>query len=93
MSLTQTPRQVPAPTRTQPPHGRPGPAGPPVAFWLLALVLTSTMVGTTLPTPLYATYQARWHLSAAMVSVTFAVYAAVVGVGVLSSFTGTFPPC
>jgi MFS family permease len=49
-----------------------------IAFWLLALVLTSTMLGTTLPTPLYVIYQSRWHFSAAIVTVTFAVYAAAV---------------
>src|SRR6266567_4564262 len=32
--------------------------------------------GTTLPTPLYVIYQAQWHFSAAIVTVTFAVYAA-----------------
>ena len=49
-----------------------------VAFWLLAAVFAATMLGTTLPTPLYVIYQARWHFSAAMVTVTFAVYAAAV---------------
>ena len=49
-----------------------------VAFWLLALVFTITMLGTTLPTPLYVIYQAQWHFSAAIVTVTFAVYAAAV---------------
>jgi MFS family permease len=49
-----------------------------VAFWLLASVLTATMLGTTLPTPLYVIYQAQWHFSAAIVTVTFAVYAAAV---------------
>ena len=49
-----------------------------IAFWLLAVVLTSTMLGTTLPTPLYVIYQSRWHFSAALVTVTFAVYAAAV---------------
>ena len=34
------------------------------------------MLGTTLPTPLYVIYQAQWHFSAAVVTVTFAVYAA-----------------
>jgi MFS family permease len=57
--------------------GRAGPAIPRlVAFWLVALVLTITMLGTTLPTPLYVIYQAQWHFSAAIVTVTFAVYAA-----------------
>lgn len=114
------------------PTGHSGPAAPrKVAFWLLALVLGVTMLGTTLPTPLYVIYQGRWHFSAAMVTVTFAVYGVavgaiflgslgtanrlapagrrgqaisaffvacyaglsipVVGVGVLSQFTGTFP--
>jgi MFS family permease len=49
-----------------------------VAFWLMASVLTATMLGTTLPTPLYVIYQARCHFSAAIVTVTFAVYAASV---------------
>ena len=34
-----------------------------VAFWLLAFVFTATMLGTTLPTPLYVIYQAQWHFS------------------------------
>jgi MFS family permease len=34
------------------------------------------MLGTTLPTPLYVIYQAQWRFSAAIVTVTFAVYAA-----------------
>ena len=47
-----------------------------VAFWLLAFVFAATMLGTTLPTPLYVIYQARWHFSPAVVTVIFAVYAA-----------------
>jgi MFS family permease len=47
-----------------------------VAFWLLAFVFATTMLGTTLPTPLYDIYQVQWHFSAAIVTVTFAVYAA-----------------
>ena len=85
--------------------GRPGAGQPPptqrrapdvpgrIAFWLLALVLAVTMLGTTLPTPLYVIYQDRWHFSAAVVTVTFAVYAAVMAtllLAVLSRFTGTF---
>src|ERR1035437_8669653 len=59
--------------------GRTGPAvRGRVAFWLVALILSITMLGTTLPTPLYVIYQARWHFSAAIVTVTFAVYAAAV---------------
>jgi len=40
--------------------------------------LTITMLGTTLPTPLYVIYQAQWHFSAAIVTVTFAAYAVAV---------------
>ena len=47
-----------------------------VAFWLLAFVFTLTMVGTTLPTPLYVIYRAQWHFSSGIVTVIFAVYAA-----------------
>jgi hypothetical protein len=32
------------------------------AFWLLALVLTVTMLGATLPAPLYVIYQGRWSV-------------------------------
>jgi len=53
------------------------------AFWLLASVFAAAMLGTTLPTPLYPIYQARWHFSAAMVTVIFAVYAAAVLVTLL----------
>jgi MFS family permease len=63
----------------QPPAARrTGPAVPRVAFWLGALILSITMLGTTLPTPLYVIYQAQWHFSAAIVTVTFAVYAVAV---------------
>jgi MFS family permease len=49
-----------------------------VAFWLAALILGITMLGTTLPTPLYVIYQAQWHFSAVIVTVTFAAYAVAV---------------
>ena len=49
-----------------------------VAFWLAALILSITMLGTTLPTPLYVIYQAQWHFSAVIMTVTFAVYAVAV---------------
>jgi MFS family permease len=49
-----------------------------VAFWLLAFVFATAMLGTTLPTPLYVIYQVRWHFSAALVTVIFAVYGAAV---------------
>jgi MFS family permease len=49
-----------------------------IAFWLLAVVFAATMVGTTLPTPLYVIYQAQWHFPAVIVTVIFAAYAAAV---------------
>jgi MFS family permease len=49
-----------------------------VAFWLLVFVFAAAMLGTTLPTPLYGIYQARWHFSAAIVTVIFGAYAAAV---------------
>jgi MFS family permease len=48
------------------------------AFWLVAGIFTTTMLGTTLPTPLYGIYQAQWHFSSALVTVIFAVYAGAV---------------
>jgi MFS family permease len=84
MTTMHAPRQIRS--RSGPGHpGQPSPAGQrdpavprQVAFWLLALVLAVTMLGTTLPTPLYVIYQGRWHFSAAIVTVTFAVYAVAV---------------
>jgi MFS family permease len=70
MTIVHAPRPVAVQAGTAAPRR--------AAFWLLALVLTTTMLGTTLPTPLYVIYQARWHFSAAVVTVTFAVYAAAV---------------
>lgn len=46
------------------------------AFWLVAAAFTVTMLGTTLPTPLYAIYQRELHFSTLMVTVVFATYAA-----------------
>jgi MFS family permease len=48
------------------------------AFWLLAFAFGATMLGTTLPTPLYVIYQGEWHFSEAITTVIFAVYAAAV---------------
>src|ERR1700683_1395662 len=84
MSTRHAPRQIrsrsgPGQPGQPSPAGRKDPAVPrQVAFWLLALVLAVTMLGTPLPTPLYVIYQGRWHFSAAIVTVTFAVYAVAV---------------
>jgi MFS family permease len=52
-----------------------------VAFWLIAYVFAATMLGTTLPTPLYVIWESQWHFSSETVTFIFAVYAA----GVLSA--------
>jgi MFS family permease len=54
-------------------------ASPRLAFWLVALALSVTMLGTTLPTPLYVIYQGELGFSALMLTLLFAAYA----VGVL----------
>jgi MFS family permease len=53
----------------------------PVAFWLIAYAFAVTMLGTTLPTPLYVIYQAQWHFSTSLITLIFATYA----VGVLAA--------
>jgi MFS family permease len=47
-----------------------------VAFWLVAYVFAATMLGTTLPTPLYVIWQSEWHFSSGVTTLIFAVYAA-----------------
>src|SRR5580704_8391663 len=56
----------------------------PVAFWLLAYTFAVTMLGTTLPTPLYVIYQAQFHFSTSLITLIYAVYA----VGVLAALLG-----
>src|SRR3954469_25860959 len=46
------------------------------AFWLVATALAATMLGTTLPSPLYVLYEQQLGLAAFMGTVIFAVYAA-----------------
>ncbi len=53
----------------------PGRRASPVAFWLVAYAFAVTMLGTTLPTPLYVIYQAQWHFSTSLITLIFAVYA------------------
>jgi MFS family permease len=48
------------------------------AYRLVAYALAVIMLGTTVPTPLYAIYQERLHLSNLTVTVIFAAYAAAV---------------
>jgi hypothetical protein len=45
-------------------------------FWGVAYAYLVTMLGTTLPTPLYGLYQRRLGFSARVLTVIFATYAA-----------------
>ncbi|MFF1796001.1 MFS transporter [Kitasatospora sp. NPDC058263] len=56
----------------------------PLARAAIALAFWVTMAGTTVPTPLYPIYQQAFGFSPLMVTVTFAVYAAGVVVGLLT---------
>jgi MFS family permease len=70
--------------------------GPIVAFYLLASIIVSFLAASSAPTPLYATYQARWGFSPITVTVIFGVYAvvflaALLSVGALSDHVGRRP--
>ncbi|HEY5400147.1 MAG TPA: MFS transporter [Trebonia sp.] len=87
-TITGTPQERLTVTTRDGVPGRPPPAEADqrrarrrVGFWLLAFVFAVSMLGTTVPTPLYVIYQARWHFPAAVVTVIFAAYA----VGVLAA--------
>lgn len=51
---------------------------PRIAFGLLTSILVSLLASSSAPTPLYATYQARWGFSAVTITVIFGVYAVAV---------------
>ena len=53
------------------------------AFALLTSILVTLLASSSAPTPLYATYQARWGFSPVAVTVVFAVYAVAVLVSLL----------
>jgi MFS family permease len=66
------------------------------AFALLSSILVTLLASSSAPTPLYATYQARWGFSAVALTVVFAVYAVAVLVallvfGALSDHVGRRP--
>src|ERR1700693_1832929 len=70
--------------------------GPTVAFYLLGSIIVSFLAGSSAPTPLYATYQAKWGFSAITVTVIFGIYAfvflaALLTVGSLSDYVGRRP--
>jgi MFS family permease len=54
------------------------------AFLLVAYAFLVTMIGTTLPTPLYPLFEARYSFGELMVTVIFAVYAFGVVAGLLA---------
>src|SRR6195952_2800830 len=58
------------------PTGRALPAR--VAFGLLTSILVTLLASSSAPTPLYATYQARWGFSPVTITVIFGVYAVAV---------------
>jgi MFS family permease len=53
------------------------------AFWIVTYLFAATMLGTTLPTPLYVIYQAQWHFSSGITTVIYATYAVGVLVALL----------
>jgi MFS family permease len=52
-----------------------------LAFWLAAYAFAVTMVGTTMPTPLYPIYRSQLGLSELMITIIYATYA----VGVIAA--------
>jgi MFS family permease len=70
--------------------------GPTIAFYLQASIIVSFLAGSSAPTPLYATYQAKWGFSPITVTVIFGIYAvmflaALLTVGSLSDHVGRRP--
>src|SRR5205823_4477956 len=66
------------------------------AFGLLTSTLVTLLASSSAPTPLYATYQARWGFSPVAVTVVFGVYAVAVLIsllvlGALSDHVGRRP--
>jgi MFS family permease len=64
-----------------------------VGFWVLAATLVTFFAASSVPTPLYLVYQARWHFSAITLTLIFAVYAGallltLLTAGGLSDFLG-----
>jgi MFS family permease len=49
-----------------------------VAFWLVGYAFAAVILGTALPSPLYAIYQRQWHFSSGVLTLIFAVYAVAV---------------
>jgi MFS family permease len=69
---------------------------PAAAFYLQMSIAVSFLAGSSVPTPLYSTYQAQWGFSPVMVTVVFGIYAlavlaALLTVGSLSDYVGRRP--
>lgn len=47
-------------------------------FWLIAYVFAITIMGTTLPAPLYVIYEHQWHVPSGIVTLIFAASAVAV---------------
>ncbi|HVW80141.1 MAG TPA: MFS transporter [Mycobacteriales bacterium] len=67
-----------------------------VAFWLQISILVELLASSSVPTPLYSIYQARWGITPITITVVFAVYAfavlsALLVVGKLSDHIGRRP--
>lgn len=75
-STAPAPSRAPSRQRRRLPHG--------VAFVLVAYAFGVTMMGTTLPTPLYPLYQQRFDFGGLTTTVVYAVYAA----GVIAALLG-----
>lgn len=54
-------------------------------FWLIAAAFFVTMLGTTLPTPLYPLYEKRFGFAPVVITVIFATYAVGVIAGLVLS--------
>jgi len=62
------------------------PARSPFAFWTVTAAIALALAASGTPSPLYVDYQARWHFSAATLTVVYALYAG--GVVITLLFAG-----
>jgi predicted MFS family arabinose efflux permease len=60
------------------------PARRALGFWLLAVTLMAYLAASSAPSPLYVVYQDRWHFSATILTVIFAVYALALLIALLT---------
>ncbi|AHH95884.1 MFS transporter [Kutzneria viridogrisea] len=79
----QAPATLTAPESAAPVAGQPR---SPFAFWVVTAATALALAASGTPSPLYVDYQARWHFSAAMLTVIYALYAG--GVVITLLFAG-----